>query len=405
MISKYFKIMKVENCDVNKNFFKKKNIYNDLIKYKNNFSVCYISYIKDENSDDRLVYSMRKNEAMLTTWYNLEQTNICKITENSITDNKELINHNNISHNLSLCNIDNKIIGYGGVYSTALSRNSKNQQGIFSFLFSKEDITKIKLTIPKNITIKTTYVTAFDSNVTFLKHNDLFYLYTRYNQTNGVRKTQLLTSKEYDNNFKVEGIVSFNDPTVFSYMQNIFVENGIFIGIFRIYRKKNFNTHHIYNNSTKINYLVAHSFNGLDFIIDNENFLEDINIYDMISSNHKKYENKKSFFFSRTYGKDQNIIKEYEIRKGGYINYKPICNSNECKLYLEIQDDNKENILLNYIIDNEGFINIFFIDKNDNILSKKEIKNKNSTNNKIKITKNSVKINIIFYKSKIYQIL
>ena len=405
MISNHFKIITSENCIINKNFFIKKHIFNDLVKYKNTFSISYISYIKDEKSCDRLIYSMRKNKAMETTWYDLEQTNICKITDNSITDNKELINHNNISHNLSLSNCDNKIIGYGGVYSTVFSRNSKNQQGLFSFIFSENTISKIKLTIPEKLSIKTNYVTTFDSNVTFFKHNDLFYLYTRYNQNIGVRKTQLFTSKEYDNNFKARGIISFNKPTVFSYMQNIFIENGIFIGIFRIYKKKNFSSHHIYNSNTKINYLLAHSFNGIDFIIDNEYFLEDINIYDIISSNHRKYDNKKSFFFSCTRGKEQNIIKEYEIRNGGYINYKPICNSNECKLYLKIQDDNKENILLNYIIDNEGFINIFFIDKNDNILSKKEIKNKNSTNNKIKITKNSVKINIIFYKSKIYQIL
>ena len=100
---------------------------------------------------------------MVNTWYNYESTFICDISNNKLINNKKLITHNNISHNLSLFNVDNQIIGYGGVYS--INNNSKNQQGIFSFNFDNDKITNIKITIPKSISLKCNYSTAFDSNI------------------------------------------------------------------------------------------------------------------------------------------------------------------------------------------------------------------------------------------------
>tara|TARA_B100001057_G_C22849997_1_gene950594 strand:+ start:1055 stop:2257 length:1203 start_codon:yes stop_codon:yes gene_type:complete len=400
MLSNKFKFINTKNCQSKKNIFNLVNEYDYFLSRKKTHILGYITYLKDNNDKDRLVYSARIGKAMDTTWYDYESTRICEISNNKIINDKQLIFHNNISHNLSLFNDNdtNNIIGYGGCYAT--SRNSANKQGIFSFNFNNDSITNIKVTIPKKISLKTNYVTAFDSNICCLKYKNKYYVYTRYNEGFGRRKTQLFISDSFDSGFKVKNLITFDDPTIFTYTQTIFIENGIFIGIFRIYRKKNFYSHQLYDSNTKINYLVAHSFDGLNFTIDNEIFIPKYNIYDIISTNYKKTNNKKSFFFSNK----NNIIKETEIRDGGYIYYENEINSTESQINLQVLN-NKETILLNYTILEEGYINIFFIDENKNEISKKELLIKDHTNNVIDLPTNCKFVNIKFNKSKIYQIL
>ena len=59
----------------------------------------------------------------------------------------------------------------------------------------------------------------------------------------------------------------------------------------------------------------------------------------IFSTNYKKNKNKKSFFCSSCLPPPSNnstIIKEYEIRDGGYIYYEPEINSNESEIYLQV---------------------------------------------------------------------
>ena len=257
MLSNELKLIKKNNCYLKKSLFVLINKYNDLIDKEKIFNIGYTSYIKDKHGKDRLVYSARIGKSMVTTWYNTEMTRICDISNNKIINDKQLIVHNNICHNLSLFNYTNNdtnnIIGYGGVY--AKSRNSKNQEGIFSLNFKNDSITNIKVTIPKNISAKTNFETAFDSNICCLKYNNKFYVYSRYNQGVGIRKTQLFVSDKFDSGFKFKSIIKFNDTSIYTYMQTIFIENDIFIGIFRTYRKKNLNFHAIHNSDTTISYI------------------------------------------------------------------------------------------------------------------------------------------------------
>jgi len=405
MLSNNLKIIRNNNCSFKKNLFKLVNKY--TIHYENNskYHIAYITYLKDKNGKDKLIYSHRTDRAAITTWYDLETTRICEIKDNKIIDDKELIRHNNMSHNLTLFNNDNNIIGYGGVCTS--SHTSKNNKGIFYFTFDNYQISNIKLVIPKTISIATNYATAFDSNICVLTYNNKVYAYTRYNQQQGIRRTQLFISDKFDSGFKSKGIVVFNDPTVFTYMQNIYIENDIFIGIFRIYRKKYLNSHTVYDCNTKISYLLAHSFDGINFIIDNENFIPSFSIYDLLSTNYKKNQNKKSFFFSNISPPNMqknNTIKEYEIRDGGYIYIEPAINSNESEIDLQVLN-NKNTILLNYTIDNEGYIHIAFLDEHQKTISKKQLLIKDHTNNRLDLPTNCKFINIKFKKSKIYQIL
>ena len=101
---------------------------------------------------------------------------------------------------------------------------------------------------------------------------------------------------------------------------------------------------------------------------------------------------------------NSTIIREYEIRDGGYIYYEPEINSNESEIYLQVLN-NKNTILLNYIINEDGYINIFFIDENEKEISKKELIIKDHTNNRLDLPENCKFINIKFSKAKIYQIL
>ena len=403
MLSPNLTIIKRNNISNSKNSFKVVREYTDLCKYKKEFNVSYATYFKDNHGKDRLVYSARIDKSMITTWYDMEMTRICDISNNKIVNDKELISHNNISHNLSLFDIDNQIIGYGGCYS--IGRNSNNKKGIFSFNFQDDNISNIKITISKDISKKTNYSTAFDSNICCLKYNNKYYLYTRYNEGVGRRKTQLFVSDKFDSNFKYTNVVKFNDPTVFTYAQNIFVENNIFIGLFRIYRKKKSDgSHDIYNNGSTINYLIAHSFDGLNFILDNEDFIPNYSIHHYMALNYKRNGNKKNFFLTSGAKTELNIIKEYEVRDGGYINYQTEINIKPGEIVMQVLN-NKNTILLNYTINEGGYINIFFIDENNNEISKKELFIKDHTNNIIDIPNNCTYISIKFNKSKIYQIL
>lgn len=404
MLSNKLKLIKKNNCSLKNSLFVLINKYNDLIGKEKLFNIGYNSYIKDKHGKDRLVYSARIGKSMVTTWYDNEMTRICDISNNKIINDKQLIVHNNICHNLSLFNDTNNIIGYGGVYAT--SRNSTNQQGIFSFKYNNDEISNIKLTIPKNISAKTNFETAFDSNICYLKYNNKFYVYSRYNQGVGIRKTQLFVSDKFDSGFKFKSIIKFNDPSIYTYMQTIFIENDIFIGIFRTYRKKKLNFHTIHNSDTTISYIISHSFDGINFVIDSENFIPNFNSNDLISNNYKKRKDKKSFFFSNIGipPNKTNIIKEYEIRDGGYIYYENETNSDESEIYLQLLN-NKNTILLNYTINENGYINIYFLDEDKKEISKKELLIKDYTNNIINLPTNCKFVNIKFNKSKIYQIL
>ena len=403
MLSNNLIIKTKTNILISKNSFKLINEYNKLCKYNNAFIIAYSTYFKDEYNKDRLVYSARLGNSKFITLYDKESTRICEIKDNKIINDKELIRHNNMSHNLTLFNTENNIIGYGGVYSN--SKDSKNNKGIFSLKYDNDKISNIKLTISKGMTAKCNYNTAFDSNISILKYNNKFYLYTRYNQCAGIRKTQLLISDTFDSNFRFKNIIKINDPSVLTYMQHIFIENNIFIGIFRIYRKKTMASHHIYNPDTKITYAITHSFDGINFILDNEEFIPNYSIYDFMSTNYKKNGNKKNFFSTSTNPySTNNTIKEYEIRDGGYIYIEPAINSNESEIDLQIIN-NKNTILLNYTIHNEGYIHIAFLDEDQKTISKKQLLIKDHTNNRLDLPTNCKFINIKFKKSKIYQIL
>ena len=99
-----------------------------------------------------------------------------------------------------------------------------------------------------------------------------------------------------------------------------------------------------------------------------------------------------------------NTIKEYEIRDGGYINIEAEVNSNESEFNLQVLN-NKNTILLNYTINNEGYIHLVFLDENQQTISKKQLFIKDHTNNRLDLPTNCKIINIKFKKSKIYQIL
>jgi len=405
MLSNNLKIIRKNNCDLKKNIFKLVNNYTLNYKNNSNYHVAYINYIKDKNDKDKLIYSYRKDKGVIQTWYESETTRICEIKDNKIINDEELIRHNNMSHNLTIFNNGNNIIGYGGVCTQ--SHSSKNNHGIFYFTLDNYKISNIKLVIPRTISTPTNYATAFDSNISVLTYNNKVFVYTRYNQRQGIRRTQLFISDKFDSGFKCKGLLVFNDPSVSTYMQNIFIENNIFIGVFRIYRKKNLNSHSVYDSSTKINYLLAHSFDGMNFIIDNEDFIPQFSMYDLLSSNYKKNKNKKSFFFSNISPPQMmqnNTIKEYEIRDGGYIYIEPEINSNESEIDLQVLN-NKNAILLNYIIDNEGYIHISFLDEHQKTISKKQLLIKDHTNNRLDLPTNCKFINIKFKKSKIYQLL
>ena len=102
--------------------------------------------------------------------------------------------------------------------------------------------------------------------------------------------------------------------------------------------------------------------------------------------------------------KNTNIIKEYEIRDGGYVYYENETNSDESNIYLQVLN-NKNTILLNYTINENGYINIYFLDEDKKEISKKKVLIKDNTNNIIDLPENSKFLNIKFKKSKIYQIL
>ena len=124
-----------------------------------------------------------------------------------------------------------------------------------------------------------------------------------------------------------------------------------------------------------------------------------------MSTNYKKNGNKKNFFSTSTnLYSTNNTIKEYEIRDGGYIYIEPAINSNESEIDLQIIN-NKNTILLNYTIHNEGYIHIAFLDEDQKTISKKQLLIKDHTNNRLDLPTNCKFININFKKSKIYQIL
>ena len=384
MLSINLKILKTVNTSKIHNNFNLVQKY-DLSLNKNNIS--YSNYLPTINS---IVYSNRDPKDV--TCFANESTHIFNISKNQ---NKMLFKLNNISHNLAIFNFDNNFIGFGGVYST--SHKSKNNFGIYFLKFDTNlNILEQKPVINKKISRKTGYSTTFDSNISCLKYQDKYYLYTRFNEGVGKRRTQIFISDQIDNNYSYFNTVNFDQPNIYSYTQNIFIENGIFIGYFRFYTIKKTNKHDIY--SQHIGILIAYSFDGVNFIVDNKTIFDDYNQFDLIVNNVEQKTDTNFIFKNNLRNKK---FSKYKIRKGGYTSFISENENVESLLSLEINDI--KHLLLNYTINNEGFIKIEYLDQDKTVVDNIELEG-DKTNFSINIPECNI-MEITFFKAIIYQIL
>jgi len=210
-----------------------------------------------------------------TTDYSEEDTKSIKLTGNY---NKKIYNKlklNTISHNLTITyTSENKIIGFGGVYSKG-HNSGKYKDGIYLLEFDdKFKVTKIKLIINRSISLKQYYGTHFDSQTSFTYNpfNKRYYLYNRFNSGKGIRKCQVFTSENYNNNYSKGILVNFDTKDLICiYHQYIYFEDNKFIGIFKYYFGKKKKTN-------KKKYLYAESSDGINFEIKNMNFFEKFEI-------------------------------------------------------------------------------------------------------------------------------
>ena len=399
MISNNLIIIGKHNINLKKKKFKLEK------KIKINNDNNHISYSNYLPKDNKIIYSFRKKTPV--TNYKKEETYICDISNNDLINHKLLFKINNISHNFSIKKIDNEYVGIGGVYGLPNTcQNCENQFGIkivkLKDLSLLNNDTKFTDVISYKLNFQKKYKTAFDSNISILKYNNKYYIYTRYNENKGIRKTQIFISDYIEKNYKYYNIVKFNENNIFTYTQNIFIENNIFIGIFRYYSNKNKNKKHIHNlyQNKEIGILISHSFDGINFIIDNKKIFDDFDIKDILVNNYKE-ENNFNYFFTNNLSK--NIFSKYKIRKGGYISFEQEDNNKESQLIVEIKN-NLKSILLNYKILDNGFCNLIFKNLNNELLEEKKLKG-DYTDFILNLPKNTSTIEINCRNTEIYQIL
>lgn len=390
MLSNNFKIIDENNIKINI------NIFEELQTYKvNNNSIKHISYSNYLPDKEKIIFSHRLTKR---SKYNLEETKIGDLKDGNIENIKNLLKINNISHNLSIFKFEDKYIGFGGVYCRNKCSKSKNQQGLFTLLFDKDLklINNYKLVItPKMAKSTPLNHFMFDSNISFLKYKNKYYLYVRFNRNPGFRETQIFISDKPDKDYKYFNLVNLNENNIYNYTQNIFIENNIFIGIFRYYIN---NSCDIYKK--KIGILQAHSFDGFNFTIDNKKIFENKDNFDLFVNNYK-IKNSFNYFFKNNLLK-KNFTK-FRIRRGGYINYEPSDKTIETKINIEIIKK-INTILINYKIDENGYIKLYFYNQNNELVNNLDLEGDRIAH-KIDIKNEYKFIKFLFLNSNIYQIL
>ena len=60
----------------------------------------------------------------------------------------------------------------------------------------------------------------FDSNISFLKYKNKYYLYVRFNRNPGFRETQIFISDKPDKDYKYFNLVNLNENNIVSFANN-----------------------------------------------------------------------------------------------------------------------------------------------------------------------------------------
>ena len=189
---------------------------------------------------NKLICSARHAYTIQTgTRYDLETTIISDISNNVLENYyKNIISYNTISHNFSICKINNVYIGVGGVSqpSYLIGDNlaphchyGKYCKGLY--LIQSKDCetwtTPIKI-IDRDWGFKNECC-CFDSQPSLLFDNssNLYYLYCRWNPSKGKRKLQVFVSdniNQWKNNY-MEVKINKNINVYTGYM---FIHNNVF---------------------------------------------------------------------------------------------------------------------------------------------------------------------------------
>ena len=270
---------------------------------------------------NKLICSARHAYTIQTgTRYDLETTIISDISNNVLENYyKNIISYNTISHNFSICKINNVYIGVGGVSqpSYLIGDNlaphchyGKYCKGLY--LIQSKDCetwtTPIKI-IDRDWGFKNECC-CFDSQPSLLFDNssNLYYLYCRWNPSKGKRKLQVFVSdniNQWKNNY-MEVKINKNINVYTGYM---FIHNNKVFGIIRYYNNNidGANNKIIYDNN-KIGLISSND--GINFtfekdIIDNYNFY----IHGDVTQGHKILDNKLVIYLLCQNGK----LNEYNI--------------------------------------------------------------------------------------------
>lgn len=258
-----------------------------VLKFNNMY---YGSYIGNHT----ISFSSRGKINSNKTDYSSEITKTIKLTGNYQKKINDIFNIGTISHNLTIAyTSDQKLIGVGGVCTTSCNAGKYNK-GIYLIEFKDNElkINKISLLINREMSLKQDYGTHFDSQPSFFynPNNKKYFLYTRYNEKRGSRKCQVFTSNNYNCNFEKGILINFiGENNIYIYNQYVYLQNNQFVGLFKYYIG-------LSKQPRNRKYLKATSKDGINFKIEDMNFLN-LKDDEYICQNHEKIADNKNIFY------------------------------------------------------------------------------------------------------------
>jgi len=273
----------------------------DALSNKKDLVFCYGNIIPSIN---KLICSARHAYVIQTgTRYDLETTIISDISDNILENYyKNIFTYNSISHNFSICKINNFYIGVGGVSqpSYLVGNNlaphchwGNYWKGLYLMKSKDCEIwsTPVKI-IDRDWGFKNNCC-SFDSqpSLVYNEIRDIYYLYCRYNPACQKRRLQVFISNDIDNWQNNYTEVKLNKD-INVYTTYMFTHNNKVLGIIRYYNN-DFNVTNVQMLKDNAKIGLISSNDGINFtfekdIIDNYNY----QIHGDVTQGHEIIDNK-----------------------------------------------------------------------------------------------------------------
>lgn len=234
MISYVKTVLNISNC-----------YYPTIIEIDNKYHLIYRTYIEHDNSS-RLSIDLEITKIITSDRFDYFDINQSKVLLENVKGKSASINHN-----FALFNINNKLLGIGGVRhyqfvdkNNILYQNWSERIPLYRgiSLIVGSTLSDINLDGKFNLIIRKHHhtpfkVSVFDSNISMIYFKNKYIVYTRHNTDYGLRSIQIYQSESYDKWDLKSKIIEFdkNEYNNTIYSSSIFTVDDKIYGFFAIY--------------------------------------------------------------------------------------------------------------------------------------------------------------------------